>query len=162
MNHDLSLEAELASDERRGHVWAVIGSQVLHEHRPRGYRGSPWPQRQLDALHTLITEQMQDPLGAASHPLDAAYEQLSSLEIDSDAADIDLFLEAVRAERLKQQVEHYQHALLELLNGPPESRERQKTRAIARYGRDLFSELRADTLSTDELAALLPWPPARP
>lgn len=162
MNHDPSLEAEIASDERRGHVWAVIGSQVLHEHRPRSYRGSPWPQRQSDALHSLISEQTPDPLSAVGHPLDAAYEQLSSLEIDSDAADIDLMLEAVRAERLKQQVEQYQHALLELLSGPPESQERRKARGIARYGRDLFSELRADALSADELAALLPWPPTRP
>ena len=94
--------------------------------------------------------------------MDVAYQQLSSLAIDSDAADIDLLLEAVRAERLKQQVERYQHALLELVSGPPESRERQRARGVARYGRDLFSELRADALSTDEVAALLPWPPTRP
>ena len=162
MNHDLSLEAEIASEERRGHVWAVIGSQVLYEHRPRGYGGPPWPQRQSDALHSLISQQTPDPSSAGSHPLDAAYEQLSSLVINSDAADIDLLLEAVRAERLKQQVEQYQHALLEKLSGPPESRERRKARGIARYGRDLFSELRADALSADELAALLPWPPTRP
>ena len=162
MNHDPSLETEIASDERRGHVWAVIGSQVLYEHRPRGHGSSPWPQRQSDALLPLISEQPLDSRSTTGHPLDAAYEQLSSLEIDSDAADIDLLLEAVRAERLKQQLEQYQQALLELLSGPPESRERRRARGLARYGRDLFSELRADALSADELAALLPWPPTRP
>jgi len=148
MNHDSS---EPIYDERRENVWAVIGTQVIRDHRPQG-RPSEWPQRPPNE------SQSESP---APHPLDVAYETLSSLLIDGDAADIDLMLDAVRAERLKGMLSQYQDALLEQLNGSPEDRTVRRARGLARYGRDYLAELHSDTLSSEELAALLPWPPAR-
>lgn len=137
-------------DERRENVWAVLGAQVLHAHRSP-HRPSDWPQWPPNAT----------PEASTAHPLDVAYEQLSALPLDGDAADIDLVLEAVRAERLKGLITQYQDALLERLGGSPEDRATRKARGLARYGRDYLSELQADALSPEELAALLPWPTGR-
>lgn len=147
MNHDPSPPLY---DERRENVWAVLGAQVLHAHRPP-HHPSDWPRRQPHA----------SPEPSTPHPLDVAYELLSALPIESDAADIDLVLEAVRAERLKGLISQYQDALLEQLGGSPEGRATRKARGLARYGRDYLSELQADALSPEELAALLPWPTGR-
>lgn len=148
MNHDPSPPLY---DERRENVWAVLGAQVLHAHRPP-HHPSDWPRRSPNAT---------SPEASTAHPLDVAYEHLSALPLDDDAADIDLVLEAVRAERLKGLISQYQDALLERLGGSPEDRAAQKARGLARYGRDYLSELQADALSPEELAALLPWPAGR-
>ena len=137
-------------DERRENVWAVLGAQVLHAHRAP-HRPSDWPRQQPHA----------SPEPSTPHPLDVAFELLSATPIDSDAADIELVLEAVRAERLKGLITQYQDALLERLSSSPEDRAAQKARGLARYGHDYLAELQADTLSAEELAALLPWPPDR-
>lgn len=152
---------EAVTNERREHLWAVIGAHVLSNHRHREATPSTWPQTTAQGFIDHVGQHMLALGHPDTHPLDLAYALLSALPLNRDAADIELVVEAARAERLKQQLATYQQALLTLLDGSPADRGRLKARTLARYGRDLFAELQADQLSADDLAMLLPWPPQR-
>jgi len=155
MNHN---PTSVPPDERREHLWAVIGALTLRHRRSKPDGPARWPRRTAEE-HEEWAQGQRHRLGQSeAHLLDFAFELLSSLSIHQEATDTDLLLEAIRAERLKVQVEQYQQALLTLLHAS--SRQRARTTPV--QGRDLFVELQANTISDEALKALLPWPARQP
>lgn len=137
--------------DARDTVSSVLAACTLEARRLQGRAPTPWPDEgSRDQALAPFTE---------AQLLDAVADGLLARTLPQDAADIDLFLEAVRAERLSTLLETYRKALLDRLNGSPQEQARRRAIATSRYGQDWLSALRAGAVGEGELQRLLPWAP---